>query len=325
MTAQTAALLGDVRPTALALALLATALAAVLLVHLLRGPRRDVAQAPVGGEGLAAIGEALRSEKDVDALLPAVLQAAAAATGARGGRLLRAGTEIARTGKPSDGVPLGVDLDAGEGDRIRLLLYPPPLGFPDEAEELLHWLTVQAGVALESARLHGAEQRRALTDQLTGLANRVRLMSAIETEIGAAKRGRGPALVVADLDGLAEVNERYGRAAGDELLRAFADSLWRHLRPSDLAARIGDDEFAVLVTGPNADRAGELAHRLCAELGAAQVPAGGTSAGFGVATYHRGESADELLAAAETALARAKAAGPGRVEAPARRRRGLSV
>jgi diguanylate cyclase (GGDEF)-like protein len=329
MTAHTAAVLGDVRPIALALAVLATALAALLALHLLRGPRRDIAERPTSGEGLAAVGEALRREADVDALLPAVLQAAAAATGARGGRLLRAGTEVARTGKPSEGTPLGVNLDAGEGDRIRLLLYPPPLGFADEAGELLHWLTVQAGVALESARLHGAEQRRALTDDLTGLANRHRLMLAIEAEIRAAKRGRGPALVLADLDGLAEVNERHGRATGDELLRIFADSLWRHLRPSDLAARIGDDEFAVLLRASDAGRAGEVAERLGAELGATRVSVGGVdltaSAGFGVAAHRRGESAVALLAAAEAALARAKAAGPGRVEVQSRRRRGLSV
>jgi diguanylate cyclase (GGDEF)-like protein len=331
MTAHTAVFLGDVRPIALALAALVTALAGALAFQLLRGPKRDVVtERPPSGDAQAAIGEALRSEGDIDELLPAILQAAAAATGARGGRLLRAGTEIVRTGKATEGTPLGVDLDAGEGDRMRLLLYPSPSGFAAEASELLHWLTVQAGVALESARLHGAEQRRALTDELTGLANRRRLLSAIETEIRTAKRGRGPALVVADLDGLAALNEQHGRAAGDELLRAFADSLWHHLRPSDLAARIGEDEFAVLLTGSDAARAGELAQRLCAELGATPVMlAKGVevtaSAGFGVAMHRRGEGAAALLAAGESALARAKAAGPGRVEVPARRRRGLSV
>jgi diguanylate cyclase (GGDEF)-like protein len=331
MTAHTAALVGDVRPIVLALAVLATGLAAVLAFHLLRGPRPDDGpERAASGQWPVPIDEALRSEADVNALLPAVLQAAAAATGARGGRLLRAGTEVARTGKPSSGTPLGVNLDAGEGDRVRMLLYPPPSGFAAEAGELLHWLTIQAGVALESARLHGAEQRRALTDELTGLANRRRLLSAIDTEIRGAKRGRGPALIVADLDGLAELNERHGRAAGDELLRAFADSLWRHLRPADLAARIGDDEFAVLVTAPDAARAGELAQRLCAEFGSSRVSTASgveltATAGFGVATHRRNEGAAALLAAAESALARAKASGSGQVEVSAPRRRGLSV
>lgn len=98
-------------------------------------------------------------------------------------------------------------------------------------------------------------ERRALHDPLTGLANRALLEDRLQQTVALSRRNRAPfALLVCDLDGFKEVNDRYGHDVGDAVLRKVADRLQGLLRASDSVARLGGDEFAVVL--PHTDRAG---------------------------------------------------------------------
>jgi diguanylate cyclase (GGDEF)-like protein len=97
----------------------------------------------------------------------------------------------------------------------------------------------------------------ALTDSLTGLANRRAYDERIEEELLRAQRmGRSLALLLLDVDHLKQMNDTFGHAAGDQLLRAVADVLRGRTRGIDLAARLGGDEFILLL--PETDRAGAM-------------------------------------------------------------------
>lgn len=123
----------------------------------------------------------------------------------------------------------------------------------DEAAYRAH-LNRGAAALDRVSRAHLADEyeqraRAAVTDPLTGLANRRRLDTRLDELVAAAGPGRPLALVVVDIDGLHEVNQRFGRHTGDDVLRAVASMLDRDGTPHDLAARLGGDEFALLCPG----------------------------------------------------------------------------
>jgi diguanylate cyclase (GGDEF)-like protein len=142
------------------------------------------------------------------------------------------------------------------------------------------------------------------TDSLTGLANRLAFEDAYRREAARSTRhGTHFALLLADLDRLKEINDRYGHAAGDEAIGEVASVLRRTLRASDFAARIGGDEFAVLLPGSDAEgarRLGDrLAHSLC-ERGPGELSLG---LSYGIAIpADDGEALDDLMRSADDAL-----------------------
>jgi diguanylate cyclase (GGDEF)-like protein len=279
------------------------------------GPR---GQGKGAREALALVGDALAATHDPQALLPVVLGATIEATGALGGRLVEGDRELASAGQTwGYGEPLALQL--GDEAESRLLLYPPRGGFSDEARELAGWLASQASIALENAHLHGLVQLQAITDELTGLANRRRFIEALGLELKRAERFGSPlALVLADLDNFKLINDQFGHATGDRVLTALAGVLRHSLREVDVPARIGGEEFAVLL--PETDPAGahDLAERLRAEVSSVELlgPDGEplvVTASFGVATHPPAESGDALLSIADAALYRAKRQGKNRV------------
>jgi diguanylate cyclase (GGDEF)-like protein len=170
----------------------------------------------------------------------------------------------------------------------------------------------------------------ALTDPMTGAANRARLFGEGPRLMEAAVRGGNPvSALMLDLDHFKRVNDTYGHAAGDAVLVAFAALLQSTLRKSDLFARYGGEEFVVLA--PNAGNASvlELAERIRAAVERLQVQVDGASLEFtvsiGAATLEPGQGSgrasgdplEALLARADEALYAAKAAGRNRVEAAA--------
>lgn len=170
------------------------------------------------------------------------------------------------------------------------------------------------GLAItDAARLMADARHRAQHDPLTGLANRARLDEHLTRRVAAAQP---LALLMLDLDRFKAVNDLYGHAAGDELLRTVARRVRSAIRTDDEAARLGGDEFVVLLAGADAERAAQKAEQLRTLLqqpyGDIDVP---VSASIGVATYPgSGRTASALLAAADEALYRAKHAGKNRVE-----------
>ncbi len=143
----------------------------------------------------------------------------------------------------------------------------------------------------------------AALDQLTGLYNRRSGEQRLAEEISRAVRhGRPLTLLVLDLDGLKQINDRLGHAAGDMLLRSFADRLQRAIRGSDLAVRLGGDEFMVLL--PEC-RAEEVTHVLARVEGLDIEYAGEKIRcrfSRGWTDYRPGETPQELLNRADEAL-----------------------
>jgi diguanylate cyclase (GGDEF)-like protein len=167
-------------------------------------------------------------------------------------------------------------------------------------------------------RAERENDRRARHDALTGLSNRSGLASAVEARMMDARRSQeGLALLYLDLDGFKSVNDTYGHAAGDRLLRMVAQRLHNGLRTGDLAARIGGDEFVVLMHSVDHAMAIEMGQWLIKVVSASYdfddggCATVGASIGIALAPEH-GRDLETLLAAADAALYEAKSSGKSR-------------
>lgn len=170
---------------------------------------------------------------------------------------------------------------------------------------------------------------RAERDHLTGLANRHVLETAL-SHAAATQAWALPGRVVLfiDVDHFKAVNDSFGHAAGDAVLSVVGQRIVEHIRPDDLAARHGGDEFVVLLAaGIGAVAAHDIAERIVAAVREPIDVIGGTAcvgASVGLAVSHSGLSGAELLVLADTAAYGAKRAGRGRVHvAPDRLRRNI--
>jgi len=149
-----------------------------------------------------------------------------------------------------------------------------------------------------------------VTDSLTGLANRRRLVGAVGEELLRADRYGTPlALLIVDVDHLKQVNDRAGHTAGDRALAAVADAMRRSCRATDLPARVGGDELAVLASSTTAAEAVTLAERIRASL----PPSLSVSIGVADLDGAAAETVEALYIAADQALYRAKTAGRDQV------------
>lgn len=165
-------------------------------------------------------------------------------------------------------------------------------------------------------RLRGEVADLALFDDLTGAANRRQLLARLDEECVRSERTLQPfALLVIDLDGFKEINDGHGHAAGDECLRMFTRAAQTRLRTGDLLARIGGDEFCVVLPSTTLREGAMIARHVleacqdeCLQLSGAMIP---LSASIGVAQWRPevGLHADRLIAAADRALYTAKKDG----------------
>jgi diguanylate cyclase (GGDEF)-like protein/PAS domain S-box-containing protein len=169
----------------------------------------------------------------------------------------------------------------------------------------------------DSARMREQLKRRATRDELTGCHNRASIVRALEAHVASGERAAERAVVFVDVDRFKTVNDRYGHAAGDELLSIVAQRLRGAVREDDMVGRIGGDEFLVLcpdVGGP--DQALRLAGRLAEAQGEEVRLAKGSVAvrlSIGVAwSSGEGSDADELVAQADNAMYESKREGAGR-------------
>lgn len=174
---------------------------------------------------------------------------------------------------------------------------------------------------------HHRDRLKALstTDMLTGVANRRRFEETFEREWRRAVRDQAPiSLAMIDIDSFKQYNDHYGHLAGDECLVQVATLLAATLlRPADLLARFGGEEFVAVLPNTDHNGAAEIGQRLCAAVRNAQLehtaaPTGPyvtTSVGIATVTPTQDMSNSDLLAAADRALYRAKQSGRNRVVA----------
>jgi two-component system cell cycle response regulator len=181
-------------------------------------------------------------------------------------------------------------------------------------------LARQAETAIENVDLHAEATRLALTDPLTGLANRRELERRMALEIERADRFGEPfSLALLDLDDFKLVNDTYGHPAGDAVLVEVARRLRGITREVDLVARSGGEELAVLLPRADGATAARAAMRIRRVIAARPVQVGAeairVTCSVGLASHpDHGSTAYALVAAADEALYRAKAAGKNRVE-----------
>jgi diguanylate cyclase (GGDEF)-like protein len=167
-------------------------------------------------------------------------------------------------------------------------------------------------------RAERENSHRAKHDALTGLANRRGLIEAVETRLVAATASETRlALLFLDLDNFKNVNDTFGHAFGDRLLRLVAERLKRELAADEVAARIGGDEFVVVIDAATQAAAIAMGQRLIGavartySLGEGVTAAVGVSIGIAVAPEH-GDDPEDLLAIADAALYEAKSGGKSR-------------
>ena len=170
----------------------------------------------------------------------------------------------------------------------------------------------------DASRLREELRHRATYDALTGCLNRASALAALQEEL-ANPGSRGTAVMFIDLNGFKTVNDEYGHAVGDELLRLVADRLRAAVRASDVIGRFGGDEFVVVCTNVSGiDRAARIAEAVVATLNAATLEVGATEmhlqASIGVAWAAPGSApAESLIARADAAMYEAKRTRQGRM------------
>jgi len=186
-------------------------------------------------------------------------------------------------------------------------------------------LCSEAALAIENAQLRSELRKLAVTDHLTGLSNRREIERRLSLELERANRYEKPlALLVIDVDDLKTINDEFGHAIGDRVLIELAETMRRTIRSSEVAARIGGDEFAILLPETDIRQAAVVAQRLTEELPRrlqaaidlpdAELIAGIVGISIGVAQNDPTTIAvKELTASADAALYEAKRRGKGRI------------
>ncbi|HVN08584.1 MAG TPA: GGDEF domain-containing protein [Patescibacteria group bacterium] len=172
------------------------------------------------------------------------------------------------------------------------------------------------GALFDNAQLLDRVRQMASSDPLTGLANFRRLVDVVESEIQRSSRSSRPfALLLFDLNGLKQINDKFGHLVGSRAICRFANVLRVHSRAIDTCARYGGDEFVLVLpeTGPEA--AQEVLRRINERM-AQDTEKPAVSAGAGLAMYpDDGDTIDALLAAADQRLYRVKGRTPKKMAA----------
>ena len=188
-----------------------------------------------------------------------------------------------------------VTLTAANGSTVELEVTGTPL----RTSSATYWLVLAHDVS-DRVRVESELKRQARTDFLTDLATRKGIE---ERAIEAMQLGEEITMVMLDLNGLKGINDSLGHATGDDALRAFGGVLSKQLRETDLAARFGGDEFAVMLVGSAGDAARTLVERISKAV-EHPLPELGFAIDFcfGIAQWDRRESLAELIGRADSAL-----------------------
>jgi diguanylate cyclase (GGDEF)-like protein len=191
-----------------------------------------------------------------------------------------------------------------------------PGAFPRDDEKRIARFAQLASVAVANAYAHERLATQALTDSLTGLANRRAFDQRLGEEAeNALRHGRALSLMLVDVDHFKAINDRFGHATGDRVLVNLAGDLRAVMRHGDLLARIGGDEMAMILADCPHEQAHDVARRMLAAIAAdtSLSQRHGVTLSIGVAGLASGRTADDLLRRADQALYRAKDEGRNQV------------
>src|SRR5918995_1413895 len=201
------------------------------------------------------------------------------------------------------------------GDRVvaALNVYRIGLGKEFTAAEVatVERFATMAALAFDSARQRDTLREQARTDGLTGLLNHRSCHETLREELAGAIHDRLPlSVVVLDLDHFKSINDVYGHAEGDKVLKEVASRLRAAVRAGDTVARLGGEEFALILPGVDGDGAAEAAERARAAIADVQVSGAGLTCSAGVAAFPEdAHEAARLLELADGALYLAKRSG----------------
>ncbi len=197
---------------------------------------------------------------------------------------------------------------AGTPVAVLVLGFSRPLrSVPPHLEQTLEVLAAEASLIIERADLYQLLEVAALTDGLTGASNRRAWDAAVVDHWEQGTTGAGTVVALLDLDHFKAYNDSLGHLAGDELLRACVTAWQQQLRATDVLARWGGEEFAVLLRSCAPGDAAQVLDRL-----RAAVP-GGCTVSVGAAHTPAGQTLDDAVHRADAALYRAKAQGRDRL------------
>ncbi|MDZ7799489.1 MAG: diguanylate cyclase [Trueperaceae bacterium] len=188
---------------------------------------------------------------------------------------------------------------------------------PDIVQDVAEHLSL----ALSALSSRAALEERSVRDPLTGLFNRRYLDEALGVELARHARDESPlSVLMVDLDRFKDLNDTHGHAAGDDVLREVGRTMASYVREGDVPARLGGEEFVLVLSGADHDTALRRADDLRRAVGAVRTTEvdGPITVSVGVATAPvHGTTREALLAAADAALYRAKHQGRDRVASPA--------
>jgi len=193
--------------------------------------------------------------------------------------------------------------------------------FNKTERDVFLYLVTQAAASVENVALHELVSQQAVTDDLTGLANKRAFRDVMETEAARAGRfGHDLSLLILDMDDFKPINDTHGHLQGDEVLRSVGRILSAQSRGFDVPARYGGEEFAIALPETGTQGALDAAERVRSAIAATAIPLIGSNgelrvtASVGVATLPGlAANARDLIAAADTAMYEAKRSGKDRV------------
>jgi diguanylate cyclase (GGDEF)-like protein len=252
----------------------------------------------------------------VPATLPAAVLSVLGADGGTGRQRVHRRVELdTAAGTPCAWacVPLP---EAPDQPGLAWLLLGSPRSVPAQAVASITSLANQVTLALRNSKVHHELTVQATLDSLTGLANRMSFNAALSAILD-DRSVQNTTVLFVDLDDFKDVNDVFGHEAGDQLLREVAARLRRATRPGDVCARIGGDEFAVLLRDTAGAAGAEVAQRIVQAVAASvHLDAGVVHVGasVGVATATSATDLEQLIHCADVAMYAAKAQGKARIQ-----------